>query len=175
MARPSRDPLQSGSGLRGLRITALVLLIAFGLIVTVITLWPGPPDPDGQRALREFLLRSYSHGLPTWITFGRVEFAANIVMFVPIGLFGALVLVRHSWLIVPIAVAASIAIEVFQSARLVERVGTPRDVIANGLGALIGYLCALLVLRVARRRSRRRGAAVEPSVISSTGTVPADA
>jgi hypothetical protein len=174
MDRPSRDPRQRDSGLRTLRITALVLLIAFGVIVTVITLWPGPPDPDGQRALREFLLRAHTHGLPTWITFGRIEFAANIVMFVPIGLFGALVMVRHRWLVVPIAVAASIAIEVFQSARLAERVGTPRDVIANGLGALVGYLIALLALRVAGRRARQRDAAVAPSVTTHTGTVPAD-
>ncbi len=151
-----------------------MLLITFGVVVTVITFWPGPPDPDGQLALREFLLQAYTHGLPTWITFGRIEFAANIVMFVPIGLFGALVLVRHSWLVVPIAVAASIAIEVFQSARLAERVGTPRDVIANGLGALLGYLCSLLVLRVARRRIRRRDAAAVPSTTPQTGTVPAD-
>jgi len=174
MARPSRDPRQSGNCLRGLRITALVLLITFGVVVTVITLWPGPPDPDGQLALRVFLLQAYTHGLPTWITFGLIEFAANIVMFVPLGLFGALVMVRHSWLVVPIAVAASIAIEVFQSARLVERVGTPRDVIANGLGALLGYLCSLLVLRVARRRIRRRDAAAVPSTAPQTGTVPAD-
>ena len=39
----------------------------------------------------------------------------------------------------------SLAIEITQASGLPERVGTPRDVIANSLGALIGYLLACLV------------------------------
>jgi len=156
---------------RGLRITALALLIAFGVAVTVITLWPGPPDPDGQRALKAFLLRAYAHGLPTWISFGAVEFAANILLFVPIGLFGALALPRHRWLVVPASIAGSIAIEVFQAARLSQRDGTPRDVIANGIGALLGYLAAAVVLLLVRRRIRRKAAA---TVTAAAGTVPVE-
>jgi len=168
----SRRPVaarQRDDGLRGVRITALVLLIVFGVVVTVITLWPGPPDPDGQRALRAFLLEAYTRGFPRWITFGAIEFAANIVMFIPIGLFGALTLPRHRWLVVLFSFAGSAAIELFQAARLAERVGTPRDVIANGLGALIGYLLALLVVLAARRRNRRRA---RTSTSSTTDTKP---
>lgn len=160
-------------GLRWLRITALALLAAFAVIVTVITLWPGPPDPDGQQALRAFLVQAYTHGLPTWISFGLVEFAANVLMFVPIGLFGALALPRHTWLILPASIAASSAIEFFQAARLSERDGTPRDVLANGCGALIGYLLALLVLRSARRRQRRKATAPDP-LTNPAGPAPVD-
>lgn len=171
-----RDPRQRDADLGRLRIIALALLIAFGVIVTVITLWPGPPDPDGQRALKDFLLRAYAHGMPTWITFGAIEFTANIVMFVPIGLFGALVLGRHRWSVVPLSIAASIAIELFQAARLTERDGTPRDVIANGFGALIGYLFALLILRVVTRQARRRAEDdTVPAASPNAGAVPAEA
>lgn len=85
------------------RVTAAALLVTFCAVVAVITFWPGPPDPDGQRALRAFLEDAHLHGLPLWISFGKVEFGANILMFVPIGFFGALVLPRLRALIVPAA------------------------------------------------------------------------
>lgn len=156
MSRPIRSSRTSGTRqeLRGLRIAAIVLLITFCALVAVITFWPGPPDPDGQDALKDFLARAHAAGSLLWITFGRVEFGANILLFVPIGLFGALSLRRAHWLVVPAAILASAAIEVIQAARFPERDGTPRDVIANGIGALIGYVIAELVLLAARRRSR---------------------
>jgi len=143
------------------------LLVAFCAIVAIITFWPGPPDPDGQLALKDFLRQAYTHGLPTWITFGKIEFGANVVMFMPIGLFGALALARARWLIVPLALAASITIEVIQATRLADRVGSPRDVVANGLGALLGLLLAELVLLVVRGRTRDRSAGGTPTIASS--------
>ncbi len=141
---------------RWVRVTAAALLVTFCAVVAVITFWPGPPDPDGQRALRAFLEDAHLHGLPLWISFGKVEFGANILMFVPIGFFGALVLPRLRALIVPAALLASVAIESLQAFRLPDRVGTPRDVLANGIGALAGYLLAAAVLSGMRRRDRRR-------------------
>ena len=79
-------------------------------------------------------------------------------MFVPIGLFGALALPPPRWLIVPAAIMGSLAIEITQASGLPQRVGTPRDVIANSLGALIGYLLACLVIRSVERSARRRSA-----------------
>lgn len=175
MSRPSATTAvarRDGSS-RGLQITAVGLLIAFAVVVTVITLWPGPPDPDGQRALQAFLLDAYARGLPTWISFGAIEFTANIVMFVPIGLFGALALPRHRWAVVPACIAASIAIELFQAARLAQRDGTPRDVIANGLGAVVGYLLAQTVLALLRRRARSR-AGLDGTAATPIGTMPAE-
>ena len=126
--------------------------MAFLVVVAVITFTPGPPDANGQRDLIAFLARAHTQGLPQWVTFGKVEFSANVLMFVPIGLFGALALPRARWLIVPAAVAMSAVIEAVQAADLPARVGTPRDVIANGVGALIGYLVATIVLTEIHRR-----------------------
>ena len=144
---------------RWFRVISWVLLLSASAIVAEITFSAGPPDPEGQLALREFLVRGYQQGLPTWITFGKIEFAANILMFVPIGFFGALCLPRFGWLIIPIAIAASTGIEIVQSARLPHRVGTPRDVAANTLGAIIGVLLAYLLVALVRRVARRRAQA----------------
>ncbi len=154
-------PESSATGepaLRRLKAVSVALLIGFCVAVAVITFWPGPPDPDAQRELKVFLLHAHLNGLPMWITFGKIEFGANIVMFLPIGFFGALALPRLRWIVVPAALLASVAIEAVQAARMPERVGTPRDVVANLLGALGGYLLALAVLRFIRRRNRRKAA-----------------
>ena len=142
--------------MRWLRVISLLLLLSASAVVAKITFAAGPPDPDGQLALQRFLFRAHQQGLPTWITFGKIEFAANIVMFVPIGLFGALCLPRFRWLIVPIAIAASTTIEYMQSTRLPDRVGTPRDVVANTLGAVLGMLIAYLLVALVRRTARTR-------------------
>jgi glycopeptide antibiotics resistance protein len=148
--------------LRRLQVVSAVLLVTFGLVVAIITFWPGPPAPDGQRALKHFLLQAYNRGLPRLISFDRIEFSANVLMFMPIGFFGALALARVRWLILPAAVCASAVIEIVQAVRMPERVGTPNDVIANSLGALLGYLLALLVIGFIRYRIRRRPASVDP-------------
>ena len=149
---------------RGLRTVSLVLLVTFIAIIAVITFWPGPPDPDGQRALRTFLRQAHLNGWPLWITFGKVEFGANIMMFAPIGFFGALALPRARWVIVPAAMLASGCIEAVQVFRLPERVGTARDVLANGIGAFIGYVLAVAVLLALARLDRRRSAAAVPAL-----------
>src|SRR6478752_4289101 len=144
--------------LRLIRISSIALLAVVCIVVALITFSPGPPDPAGQQALRSFLRYAHLHGLPWWISFNKIEFGANILMFIPIGLFGALALPNPRWLILPAALMGSLAIEITQASGLPQRVGTPRDVIANSLGALIGYLLACLVIRSVERSARRRSA-----------------
>ena len=148
-------PVSPEPALRRLRVLSAIALATFALIIAVITLWPGPPDPDGQSWLREFLRNGHAYGIPAWITFGRVEFASNIVMFLPVGFFGALALSRHRWLVVPSAAIASAGIESIQAMALPLRYGTVRDVISNTLGALLGYFLAVAVVTALLRRARR--------------------
>lgn len=152
-----RRPDPAEPTLRRLRVFAAVALVVFCAVIAVITFWPGPPDPNGQRWLREFLQQAHAQGLPAWITFGKVEFGSNVAMFVPIGLFGALALPRHRWLIVPAALVASAGIETVQAMALPLRYGTARDVISNMLGALLGYLLAMAIVGYLHRRARRAG------------------
>ncbi len=142
----------SAPKLRGLQWVSAGLLLTFLAAIAIITFTPGPPDANGQRELIAYLARAHTQGLPEWVTFGKVEFGANVVMFVPIGLFGALALPRARWLIVPAAVGMSAVIEYMQAANLPGRDGTARDVLANGLGALVGYLMAAVVLAEVHRR-----------------------
>jgi VanZ family protein len=72
----------------------------------------------------------------------------NVVLFVPLGLFLALLL-RRPVRAALLCVALSLAIECYQAA-LTTRVATFTDVVANGVGAGIGALAAVVVLLLAR-------------------------
>ena len=148
---------------RRLRWISLGVLVGFLVVVVLITLTPGPPDPDGQRELIAWLARAHRAGLPRWITYELVESGANVVMFVPLGLFGALALpAGRRWLAVPALVLLTVGIELTQAAGLPGRYASVADVLANALGAVLGYLVALLVRRLLHRPGRTAGPAVTP-------------
>jgi len=72
----------------------------------------------------------------------------NVVLFVPLGFFLALLL-RRPISAALLCVALSLAIECYQAA-LTTRIATFADVVANGVGAGIGALAAVVVLLLAR-------------------------
>jgi hypothetical protein len=72
----------------------------------------------------------------------------NVVLFVPLGLFLALLL-RRPVRAALLCIALSLAIECYQAA-LTTRVATFTDVVANGVGAAFGALAAVVVLLLAR-------------------------
>lgn len=85
---------------------------------------------------------------------GWIEFAANVIMFIPLGLLLTL-LVRHHLGGAAIAIALSVGVELVQ-VLLPARMPSVRDVVANGLGAAIGAAIAwLVVLRRSRAAARR--------------------
>lgn len=76
------------------------------------------------------------------------EFAANIALFVPLGLLVALLLPRRRWWVALVAlVALSLGIEIVQAVALSFRQPSPRDVLANSVGAAIGVGASLLFRR----------------------------
>src|SRR3546814_3602942 len=83
---------------------------------------------------------------------GWVEFAANIALFAPLGALVTLVF-RRGWAGVVVALVLSAGVELAQTL-LPGRLASPRDVLANVLGAAVGA-AAVLVLRAARRARRR--------------------
>jgi len=103
-----------------------------------------------------------SHPSTQWITFGVIEFTANVAMFVPIGLFFVLLLGRRQWwLAIVLGVVLTFGIE-FAQQGIANRVSDPRDLVANSLGAIVGTFLALGLtaakarrLRIAARRSPR--------------------
>lgn len=86
----------------------------------------------------------YRVGL-TGFGYGWIEFIANILMFLPLGLLLTLVF-RHLWRGVALALALSIGAELAQMV-IPARLASPRDVLANALGAVIGAGVALLMMR----------------------------
>lgn len=99
----------------------------------------------------------HSHGLPQWfVGYRKVEFAANIAMFIPFGIILGLRLPRRRWwLAVVLAAALSGAVELAQALFLPDRVPAWSDIVANTSGALIGALL-VVVFRSMRRRAVQR-------------------
>jgi glycopeptide antibiotics resistance protein len=150
-------------------VTALYL----GLVAW-ITLSPEPYD----RRLDGFLFRAlrslHRHDGTWWITYSLVEGAANVAMFLPVGMFLVLLLGRSRWwLAVGIGVGLSALIETAQLF-LPTRVSDVRDLLHNGLGALLGVVLVLILTarsENARRRAlRRRPQPVAPDPRRLVGT-----
>ena len=138
-----------------MRRVLLVLLVG-ACLLGVLALTTGP---EPRTALAGFT--SYAGDLTARLGLGRLseddaEGLANVLLFVPLGATGALLLRRHAaWVVIALG-ALSLAIEVLQ-ARL-GRTPSYRDVVANSVGALAGALVVLLLgaLWSLLRRSRRR-------------------
>lgn len=113
------------------------------------------------RVLDAFHRRGYLLGIDD----SRLEFGANIALFVPVGMFLLLLFgQRLWWLALGASFAMTTAIEAVQRV-IPGRVSDERDLLANGTGAVIGVLVALVLTTPAalRRRRRRRAAAARGS------------
>ena len=105
--------------------------------VARMTLWPDFASPDELDALRSLVAWLTGHGVP--VTYDSVEAAANVVMFVPFGVLGGLLVSRrHRATVVAAGCAVSAAIETSQLLFLPTRVATVQDVVLNTAGAAVG-------------------------------------
>ncbi len=114
------------------------LLGAYLLALTLIALWPVPVDSGAGP-----VLRLIGRGLPLF-TYARIEFGANILLFVPLGILLALIL-QHRHLVVPIAFLATVGIESVQALMIDRRVPSVMDIIANVAGACVGLVIVAFV------------------------------
>ncbi|SKA85810.1 VanZ like family protein [Agreia bicolorata] len=126
--------------------------------VAWVTLGPEPYDADTSSVLWRFLDFFGRYEATDWITFDRVEFVANIAMFVPLGIFFVLLLGRRRWwLAILLCGAISCAIEIWQGALLPTRVADIADVVANTSGGTVGVLLGVVLMSISlARRGRRR-------------------
>jgi hypothetical protein len=135
---------------RGVRRAAAWALAAYVAAVAVVLL--SPVSPERLVAATTALLRD-DLGL-VMVRQGWVEFAANVALFVPVGLLVTLV-TRRLWLGVVLALVLSAGAELVQEL-LPGRTASLRDVLANTLGAAIGAAVAAIAVRAARSRAARR-------------------
>jgi glycopeptide antibiotics resistance protein len=88
-----------------------------------------------------------------WFTFMRIEFMANVAMFVPFGVFFILLLGRRRWwLAIVLGMLMTLGIEGAQQF-IPNRVPDVRDLAANSLGTTAGVVLALALTATSARRA----------------------
>jgi len=136
----------------------LLSLLTIGYLVFVawLTLTPQSYASEHISIIYRVLDVFHRHGYLLAIDDSRLEFLANIALFVPVGMFLMLMFgTRLWWLAVLSSFALTGAIE-FAQRSIPGRVPDERDLVANGLGAVIGVLVALVLTAPAALRRRRR-------------------
>jgi glycopeptide antibiotics resistance protein len=142
------------------RIGTIGLAVTLAAVAALV-LWPTHPDVAGVWLRTDSLFTPLiGLGVPAWLLrVGVFEFASNIVMFLPLGFFGALLLRRELWWISALACfALTCAIETTQGLLLPGRVFDPSDIVGNTVGGAVGAAVAWAV-RAAVSAGARRGVA----------------
>lgn len=159
-----KNPM-SASGRRWILAALLGLYLA---ALAVIGFWPSPVDRPLAGFLNEILTALRGNALTSGIRYRHVEAAANVVLFIPLGVLVAVLLPpRRWWLAAATGLLTSAAIEAVQHAFLSQRQASPADLAANTLGALLGALCIAITVRRARH-----GRGVPPTTPVSGNTTP---
>ncbi len=150
----SGDPRGGSSRERwGIGATGLLLIV---FAVCVITLTPAPVDRGYSALVEELLAYLHDRGVPAWFGYRKLEFSANILMFVPVGFFvGLLLPLRRAWIGGFAGMSFSVLVEVLQYLVLPERFASVLDVLANTMGGWIGIGVAVLTRLAIRNRDRR--------------------
>jgi len=122
-------------------------LAAYGLVLAAIAFWPAPVDSGAGPFLRRV------EQLFPVLSYARIEFGANILLFVPLGLLLALLFPRSRWIVMPLAFVTTVAIESVQALALDRRTPSVLDIVANTAGACVGLLIAAFVAALQRGRT----------------------
>mgnify|MGYP001407061018 CR=1 FL=1 len=136
-----------GAQLKAFFGSARGLLIVYFVALALIAFWPTPID----RAAGSFLLR-LGRVVPL-LSYTRIEFTANVLLFVPFGVLVALLLRVHRYLAVGFGLGLSIGIECVQWIALPARTPSIYDVLANTAGAALGFLIVQLSAAIRSRRT----------------------
>lgn len=114
------------------------LLVVYFVVLALIAFWPTPVD----RAAGSFLL--WLGRVVPLLSYSRVEFSSNVLLFVPFGLLVAQLLRSHRYLAVVLGFLARLGIELVQWLALPARTPSIYDVLANTIGAALGFLIVVI-------------------------------
>jgi glycopeptide antibiotics resistance protein len=156
-------PLLSSRRRRRVRVWALALGIPFFVGLAILTLTPARIERSMPNLLDLVLEGAHRLGWAS-LDFTSLEILANVLVFVPVGVFAFLFMPRRIWpLALLVGPAISAAIEVAQRVALPHRTATLSDLAANSAGATFGVLLAFVCALVFAPRPSSRGAAQHPS------------
>jgi glycopeptide antibiotics resistance protein len=123
-----------------------VLTSMYVAVVLAVTLYPTTVDKGLDPYIDRLLDAAHAHGIPHFVNYNFIEFAANIMFFVPVGFLGGLLFsYRMWWLAIVFGALLSAGVEIAQGLFLPGRVSSPADVVANTTGAVVGCLVAVAV------------------------------
>lgn len=146
--------LPSTSGPR--RALIAFLALGYGTFLAFVVLWPSPIDEPVRGILDRAILELHERGVPTFVDYVLIESAANILLFVPVGILFGLMLPLRWWpLTLLFGPALSALIEITQRVMLDARYSAIEDFIANSIGSTIGVFLAVLVRSVVRYRDEK--------------------
>ena len=113
-----------------------VELGVYAVVLALIGFWPRPVD----RGVGAFLL--WLGRVVPMFSYARLEFVANVILFIPLGVLVARLLRVRSYLAVGVGILVSIGIELVQWLLLPARTPSAYDVLANTIGTAFGVLIA---------------------------------
>lgn len=143
---------------------AITILVVYAAAVACVVFWPTPVDRPFTPLLDRFLTWTEASGLG-WISYSGIEFGANVLMWMPLGLLVALLVgARRWWMGALVGTTVTAAIESLQLAFFPERFATVQDVAAGLVGSTAGALAGLVVLLLVAARRARRGPAGQPAM-----------
>lgn len=117
------------------------------LAVAILTLRPGP---EGIGGARPSILNPFAR-------IDEEDALANVLLYVPIGFFAALIWRSKSHVLIraaSVALGVSVAIEFAQAVLPIDRAATTHDVVFNALGGLVGAALGGLVVRTVSKHER---------------------
>lgn len=137
------------------RVVMFLLFLDAGFVM-VITLSPRMPGSGFVSRLVERVLTSlHARGMFESIGFLEIEFIGNILMFVPLGVFTALLLSRrHWWVLLFLGTLFSGFIELGQMLFLPDRFPEVRDLVSNTTGFLLGAIASVIFRMIVAHRDQ---------------------
>jgi glycopeptide antibiotics resistance protein len=130
-----------------------MILAAMLVPLAVIAFWPSPIDEPVQSELASILSFLHKHGIPRWFNYKFVEAAANVVLFIPLGIVASLAFPqRRWWQVGAFGLIVSGCMELGQLLFLNSRFASLQDIVTNTGGAVIGALLAIAALKELRAR-----------------------
>ncbi|MEI5583394.1 MULTISPECIES: VanZ family protein [unclassified Agromyces] len=136
------------------RAVLRLLFAGYTVLLAVVGFFPTPVDREASPAIWWFIRGVRRLGFE-WYSYELLEFSANVLLFVPFGLLGLLVVgLRFWWVALVLGVTASVVIETGQELLLPERMPSTSDVVANALGTTLGVAAGCLILILRARRTQ---------------------